>query len=114
MNHINKSIFLYLKRIRVTSAELARKIDISKQAMQSLKTADNIKLTTYLKICEALELPYDYFLKIDKTKNSEVNEPPGVYGVEKIALNELIKQLNVKDVQISELIKAVSSKVSND
>jgi len=46
----------------VSSAELARRLDVHRQQINIWRNKENVRLDTALKVCKALDMPIELFL----------------------------------------------------
>lgn len=70
---IRKRIANYMEQNGIKQIHLSQKTGISPQAISSLLRGDrNLDVEEYAKICDALNVPYDYFMPEDTKDQKKV------------------------------------------
>ncbi len=66
--NLYKSIILYLQNNGITQTYVAEKTGITVNALNlSLRGKRKLMADEYIKICDVLKVPYDYFVSNEKT-----------------------------------------------
>lgn len=102
MKKITDKIQDYLKENNIPVAELGRRLGKTKNNMYQHFAQKDIKLNFYIEICDALELPHNYFLENDMPEgnNNMVSEAQETYKTAN--KNELIERIFEKNMSILE------------
>ena len=96
----------------ITANEVARRLGITKQALSSVLSSDNIKTGTLEAVAGALGISPAAFYNGDNSGTAVVNhaERSTVIGKQETAgLAALERQLDVKDGQIDRLLKIIEA-----
>lgn len=112
---MNKANLVKIKRIAeekgITFKWLANKVNLSQSAISAIIKVNSTSVDTLIKIADALQVPVTTFFETDfGTDNSNNGIVGGDFMVNSqketgLAIQALIRQLEVKDKQIESLIK---------
>lgn len=65
---VKKRIAKYLEECGIKQTFISRATGMTQQSVSTMLRGDrNLEIEEYVKICDALHLPYDFFMKSDKT-----------------------------------------------
>lgn len=62
MKNINQRIKIYLAENGVKQSSLSKMLNISPSSLHTQLNGSHMDVHRYVKICELLDVPYDYFL----------------------------------------------------
>lgn len=108
-NQIIENIKTHLKEIKRNPKWLASEINMSYQGLRLTFSQKTLKLSTYLEICNVLNVPADYFMSI---QSNEVMETSQGYGAS-MNYDSEIKKINKEISSLQKEIRTLKDQIKN-